>query len=59
MDDPEQVAAALPMRNLLTCQTHHDLLRNDLLMMERYQFTAAQEDFQIVDEARHPAFVKL
>ncbi len=59
IDEREQVAATLGLRNVLTCQTHHDLLRNDLLLMERYQFTAAQQDFGPVDEARHPEFVKL
>ncbi len=59
IDDPAQVATALPLRNLFSCQTHHDLLRNDLLLMERYQFTAARQDYAEVDQMRHPEFVKL
>lgn len=59
MNNREEVVTTLPIRNIFTCQTHHDLLRTDLLLVERYQFLKAQEDFHLVSDAQHPSFVKL
>ena len=59
MNNRDEVVTTLPIRNIFTCQTHHDLLRTDLLLVERYQFLKAQEDFHLVSDAQHPSFVKL
>jgi poly-gamma-glutamate synthesis protein (capsule biosynthesis protein) len=58
-DVRENVAAHLGLRNLMTCAAHHDLLRNTLLLMERYELTKAKENFSIIEKAQNPAFVKL
>ena len=58
-DVPESVKANLGLRNLMTCASHHDLLRNNLLLMERYELSRAQENFHIIEKAQHPEFVKL
>ena len=55
----EGVTALLGPRNLMTCQSHHDLLRNTLLLIERYEYAAAAENFGIIDKAQNPEFVKL
>ncbi|MBE6384922.1 MAG: CapA family protein [Lentisphaerae bacterium] len=58
-DVRESVKANLGLRNLMTCASHYDLLRNDLLLMERYELSRAQENFHIIEKAQHPEFVKL
>ena len=58
-DTRENVTACLGLRNLMTCQAHHDLLRTALLQIERYQMSAAKEDLHIIKEAQNPDFVKL
>ena len=58
-DDPQAVAAALVSRNLFTCQSHNDLVRNSMLLMERYQLTEAQKSLDVITAAQKPDFVKL
>ena len=58
-DTRENVASCLGLRNLMTCQAHHDLLRTAMLLVERYQMSSAKEDLHIIKEAQTPSFVKL
>lgn len=58
-DTRENVASCLGLRNLMTCQAHHDLLRTAMLLVERYQMSSAGEDLHIIKEAQTPSFVKL
>ena len=58
-DTRENVASCLGLRNLMTCQAHHDLLRTAMLLVERYQMSSAREDLHIIKEAQTPSFVKL
>lgn len=55
----EEVAGSLGLRNLMTCQSHYDILRNDLLLMEQYQLTEAQKGMELIEKAQRPEFVKL
>ena len=48
----------LEHRNLFTCQSHQELLRNTLLLIERYQLDAAREMLPILQAAREPSWVK-
>ena len=60
-DEREGVASQLPLRNLMTCQAHNDVLKNALLLMERYELTKSRElpELQIINKAQNPEFVKL
>ncbi len=58
-DDPDEVKPLLALRNLLTCQSHHDLLRNTALLMERGQLKNAGELHPLIESARHPQWVKI
>ena len=55
----EGVTPNLGLRNLLTCQSHHDLLRNTALLMERYQLKDSEELIPVITAARSPEWVKL
>ena len=55
----EGVKPNLGLRNLLTCQSHHDLLRNCLLMMERYQLEHALDMVPEILAAQSPEWIKL
>ena len=58
-NDPRQVASVLSVRNILTCQSHHDLVRNCAILMEHYQLAEAGKVRNVIEEAQHPPFVKL
>ena len=60
-DVREGVASQLPLRNLMTCQAHNDVLKNALLLMERYELTKCRElpELEIITKAQNPEFVKL
>ena len=49
----------LGLRNLMTCQSHHDLLKNSLLLMERYQLKDAEALIPLIKEAQSPEWVKV
>jgi poly-gamma-glutamate synthesis protein (capsule biosynthesis protein) len=49
----------LGLRNIFTCQSHSDLLRNTLLLMERYQLEDAKELIPLIDAAQFPEWVKI
>ena len=55
----EGVKKNLGLRNLFTCQSHSDLLRNTLLLMERYQLEEAEELIPMIDAAQNPSWVKI
>jgi poly-gamma-glutamate synthesis protein (capsule biosynthesis protein) len=55
----EGVKKNLGLRNLFTCQSHHDLLRNTLLLMERYQLEEAKELIPLINAAQNPPWVKI
>ena len=55
----EGVKKNLGLRNLFTCQSHHDLLRNTLLLMERYQLEEAKELIPLINAAQNPEWVKI
>jgi len=52
------VTATLGLRNQFTCQSHDDLVRNTLLLAERYGLDRAREKTAFVEEARHPAWLR-
>lgn len=51
--------ANLGLRNLFTCQSHHDLLRNTLLLMERGQLKNAAELIPAIRAAQAPEWVNI
>ena len=55
----EGVKKNLGLRNMFTCQSHNDLLRNTLLLMERYQLEEAKELIPVIDAAQFPEWVKI
>ena len=55
----EGVKRNLGLRNLFSCQSHHDLLRNTLLLMERYQLKDAEELIPVINAAQSPEWVKM
>ena len=55
----EGVKKNLGLRNMFTCQSHNDLLRNTLLLMERYQLEEAKELIPVIDAAQSPPWVKI
>ena len=56
LNDRNEVRAALGMRNLFTCQSHNDLHRNMLLLLEQYKLVSAGEDFSLIEELQKPSF---
>ena len=55
----EGVKKNLGLRNMFTCHSHSDLLRNTLLLMERYQLEEARELIPLIDAAQFPEWVKI
>ena len=53
------VRETLGLRNILTCQSHCDLLQNTALLIERYQLKEAEELLPLIRDARSPEWVKL
>ena len=52
----EDVAANLGLRNFFTCQSHNDLVRNSLLLMEQYKLLPAEKDFPLIQTLQNPSF---
>ena len=57
-DRRESVQKLLGLRNLLTCQAHHDLLRNTMLLLEQYRFAADMEKVALIKAAQTPEWVR-
>lgn len=55
----DSVIKNLDLRNLLTCQSHHDLLRNTLLLIERYSLEDAAELIPLINAVRTPEWIKI
>ena len=57
-DQRENVKKLLALRNLLTCQSHHDLLRNSMKLVEDYKFSGAVEKVPLIKAAQTPEWAK-
>ena len=57
--DRNSVMKNLDLRNLLTCQSHHDLLRNTLLLMERYAMEDVAKLIPFINTIRNPEWIKI
>ena len=58
-DVKEEVKPYLDLRNIMTCQSHQDLLRNTILLMERCQFKKSEELLPAIKAAQAPEWIKL
>ena len=58
-DDRCAVKESLEQRNIFVCESHHELLKNTLLLMERYKLKSAGEKISRIKTAQNPAWLKL
>lgn len=58
LDCREDVKNLLGLRNILTCQSHYDLVRNTMLLIEQYKFTSAGGKNQLIKSAQTPEWAK-
>ena len=48
----------LGVRNINTCESHHDMVRRTLLLIERYEITALKEEKEKVAELQRPDWIR-
>ena len=49
----------MPFRNLLSCESHHDILRNCMLMLEEKRTGGSGGYGDVIREFRYPAWLEL
>ncbi len=47
----------LSIRNLFSCEAHHDMLRRTLMLIEQYKITALKEEFPEIQKLQKPDFL--
>ena len=48
----------LGVRNINTCESHHDMVRRTLLLIERYEITALKDEKYKVQELQKPDWIR-
>jgi hypothetical protein len=48
----------LGVRNINTCESHHDMVRRTLLLIERYEITDLKEEKNKVLELQKPEWIR-
>ena len=48
----------LGVRNINTCESHHDMVRRTLLLIERYEITALKDEKYKVQELQNPDWIR-
>ena len=51
-DDPEVIRGMMPCRNLFSCESHHDLMRNSMYLVEQKRVAAAAAGFEQLETYR-------
>ncbi len=54
LDSPEAVREFLPVRNLFTCEAHHDMLRQVLRLIEEGRLEAAAAHWPVIERLQQP-----
>ena len=57
LQDRAQVKAVLGLRNLLTCEAHHELLATALRLLEEFRFESALADWPRIETLQSAAFL--
>ena len=56
--DSQQVKEVLSLRNLLTCEAHHEVLITVMRLVEEYRLEAAQADWPRIEALQSAAFLE-
>ena len=54
LDSPKAIQEFIVVRNLFTCETHHDMLRQTLRLIEEGRFETAKKDWPLIEALQQP-----